>query len=346
MKQDESWYAHVGELKAYVEENGKYPPSNSLLGYWVSHQRYAYHHGILLEERAAYLEANGFRWTVDEETRKQSLREAEKKYYTRTWYKHFNELKEYLKEHGCFPTTGKTGCWLYQQRHKWKQGKLPEAYRLELEKIGVKFWGGGNVDGQEIRNKRLAYCMTQEQLACLLGMTGMNVSKMERMDVPEERVRVIFQKMEEGQKILQQNQSEEKWQKAMSEFCAYLKKHNGTYPPEGTKLAKWVLEQRFLKSCKRLNQNQIRQLNALDFNWNPEVKKETTRPRNPKDAWNTSYMEAKDFSEENGRLPTSKDGRIGIWVYQQKYRYLHGRLPEDRKKKLEEIGVVFEPEDK
>ena len=61
MNQNQSWYAHVDELLAYLRENGKYPPSDSLLGYWVSHQRYAYHHGKLSKERQAFLELIGFK---------------------------------------------------------------------------------------------------------------------------------------------------------------------------------------------------------------------------------------------------------------------------------------------
>ena len=132
MKQDEAWYAHAKELIVYVEENGKYPPSNSLLGFWVSHQRYAFHHRILPEEREKYLNSIDFRWKTDEETRKRSLREAERNYHSSTWYIRFNELKDDLKKNGCLPTSGKTGCWQYQQRHKWRQGKLQEEYILQL----------------------------------------------------------------------------------------------------------------------------------------------------------------------------------------------------------------------
>ena len=346
MKQNQSWYAHVDELLAYIRENGKYPPSNSLLGFWVSHQRYAYHHGKLSKERTAFLDLIGFKWKIDDDTRKQSIQRAGNQYFARAWNERFEELEEYVQTHHSFPTSGKTGCWLYQQRHKWRQGRLPEEYKERLEKLGVQFWGGEEVSGQMIRECREEYGMTQDQLAVLLGMTAMNISKIERSMVPQERLNAILQKMDGAAQKARKQENKGKWQKSRQQLADYLLEHNGIYPPNDSKLGEWAAEQRFLKQSRLLDERQVRQLNEMGFEWLPRAGKEQGVARNPREAWDISFERARQFIAEHGVLPTSADGRIGIWVYQQKYRYQHGRLPENRKKMLEEIGVVFETENK
>ena len=342
MNQNQSWYAHVDELLAYLRENGKYPPSDSLLGYWVSHQRYAYHHGKLSKARQAFLDLIGFKWKIDEDTRKQSLRKAGSQYYIRTWNERFEELKQYVITHHTFPTSGKIGCWLYQQRHKWRQGNLSEEYKERLETLGVQFWGGEEVSGQMIRDRRAEYEMTQDQLAGLLGMTAMNISKMERSMVPKERLDVILQKMDEAAKKKQKRDSRGKWQKSKRELETYLSEHDGVYPASDSKLGEWVADQRFLKKSGLLDAKQIAQLNEMGFAWHPRTAKDQAQVTNPREAWDASYEQVRQFVAEHGVLPAAGDGKIGIWVYQQKYRYTHGRLPEKRKKMLEEIGVVFD----
>lgn len=342
MNQDEIWDSHLEELVNYIKENRKYPPSESLLGFWVSHQRYAYAHGKLKSVRIQKLEAIGFIWVVDESTRRRKLKDAESSHFSGTWHDRLKELKEYVQVHGELPTTGKLGVWLYQQRHKWRQGKLPDTYKMELEALGVKFWGGEMVDGSTIRERREEIGISQEQLGILIGMTAMNVSKIERAQVPEEKANHIMLALENARQILAEPSGYEMWARKKRELAAHLRTHDGIYPPRGTKLGEWVAEQRFLKKGKMLDFRRYYQLEQMGFQWSDGGRKEPNKPTNPREAWDMQYEEVKRYAEEHGSFPAPKDGSAGIWLYQQKYRYAHGRLPETRKQQLEEIGVTFE----
>ena len=106
---------------------------------------------------------------------------------------------------------------------------------------------------------------------------------------------------------------------------------------------------------KRKNQFEdfkIDLLNQLDFTWNRQGVVKGSFPKD--DQWMMWYNQLKKFKKENGRCNVSQSDsenkRLGKWLNDQRTLY-KGRtnangskifLREDRRKLLEEIGVVWD----
>lgn len=114
---------------------------------------------------------------------------------------------------------------------------------------------------------------------------------------------------------------------------------------DGTRLGAWVNSLRNSsagKSSKRaaLNETQKARLEELGFVW--ENRHDTT--------WERSYQAVVEYKKKNGNLDipvayTTDDGiRLGRWIRKQRETY-HTTLSDYRKKKLDQIGMIWEPQD-
>lgn len=61
--------------------------------------------------------------------------------------------------------------------------------------------------------------------------------------------------------------------------------------------------------------------------------------------WEKMYLRAKEFYEQNGNLSAPSNSEIGSWLCNQRQRYKHNgvALTADQIKKLNDIGMVWEP---
>jgi helicase associated protein len=102
-------------------------PENPQLATWVGKQRT--NRGRLNEDQMSRLEALGFDWDP----------------YATAWEKMFAELVQYKEAYGDCNVPAKwaenpqLGTWVGGQRTSVRKGKLPEARRRRLEKIGFQF---------------------------------------------------------------------------------------------------------------------------------------------------------------------------------------------------------------
>eukprot|EP00591_Stephanopyxis_turris_P013180 CAMPEP_0195532586 /NCGR_PEP_ID=MMETSP0794_2-20130614/38559_1 /TAXON_ID=515487 /ORGANISM="Stephanopyxis turris, Strain CCMP 815" /LENGTH=309 /DNA_ID=CAMNT_0040664861 /DNA_START=79 /DNA_END=1005 /DNA_ORIENTATION=+ len=135
------WEAKFELLKQYIEKFGDARVPSALhseefprLGSWVATQRTAYRHeqarargedtnstNHISPEQIAKLESVGFVWGGQ-------LREE-------TWNKHFEQLKEYVKEHGNalvpINAPGGLGFWVHRQRRSYRTENLRAAGKLK-----------------------------------------------------------------------------------------------------------------------------------------------------------------------------------------------------------------------
>ena len=113
---------------------------------------------------------------------------------------------------------------------------------------------------------------------------------------------------------------------------------------DGIRLGAWLNS---MRSCKKgqnrraeLTAEQTARLDALDMNW--EGKHNA--------AWEIAYAEACKYRQEHGDLivPSAyvtKNGiRLGRWIRSQREAY-NTTLSEARKKRLDALGMVWQPED-
>ena len=113
--------------------------------------------------------------------------------------------------------------------------------------------------------------------------------------------------------------------------------------PNGVKLGAWLRRLCRIRAGKsqrgRLTEEQIRRLDALGMIWG-----------NRNDLlWEKGFASAKQYWEKHGRLPsspsyTAEDGyKLGGWIADQREKYRAGKMKPERKKKLDALGMIWEP---
>lgn len=113
--------------------------------------------------------------------------------------------------------------------------------------------------------------------------------------------------------------------------------------PDGIRLGTWLNS---VRSCRKgtsrraeLTAEQIARLDAIGMNWDGKYVV----------AWENAYAEACKYRKENGHLNvppsyvTESGLRLGRWIRRQREMY-GTTLSEDRKKRLDALGMVWKPE--
>lgn len=137
------------------------------------------------------------------------------------------------------------------------------------------------------------------------------------------------------------------WYQHYKEFNDWVSV-NQKYPNKYTsttvfenKLAEWVSSQRFLYGKGELEEERINQLNKINFIWDAKGKTEL---------WNQNLKDLKQWIFINNKYPTklygsSEEKYLANWVWLQRRAYKEGKLDEDRRDKLNEIGFLYSPQD-
>jgi hypothetical protein len=127
------------------------------------------------------------------------------------------------------------------------------------------------------------------------------------------------------------------WEEMFGALVEFEKQHGHCNVPrdwsENSKLARWVTNLRTRK--KRLSEDQILRLEAIGFEWDAL------------DAnWEEMFKVLVEFRDENGHCnvphiwPSNRE--LGLWLGRQRQACKTGKLSEDRIKRLEAIGVVWD----
>ena len=120
---------------------------------------------------------------------------------------------------------------------------------------------------------------------------------------------------------------------ALKEF----KDLNGRFPTgrENNELVKWVSTQKQRYRKGKLLNDRKEKLESLGV-----VLINTGTRENQ---WNDNFEALKEFKDLNGRFPIkSENNEVAVWLSNQKQRYRKGKLLNDRKEKLESLGVIFD----
>lgn len=100
-------------------------------------------------------------------------------------------------------------------------------------------------------------------------------------------------------------------------------------------LGKWVSHLREYYTSNQLSEERIKALEAIGFVWNPHLAR-----------WNASFERLKAYKEKFGdcRVPTffKDDKALGKWVARQREDANDGVIQPDRKKKLEDLGFIWQ----
>ena len=140
-----------------------------------------------------------------------------------------------------------------------------------------------------------------------------------------------------------ENRSETAWAKGLEAARRYRQQYGDLQVPsaykdaDGFALGNWIRNTRSRFGSGGLKESQIRELDALGMVWN-----------NIDAKWERCYAEAALYYEKHGSLNlapkyVSPSGiRLGAWVENQRAYYLKGELSDDKIRRLEAIGMLWE----
>ena len=140
-----------------------------------------------------------------------------------------------------------------------------------------------------------------------------------------------------------ETRSETAWAKGLEAAKRYRQQYGDLQVPsaykdaDGFALGNWIKNTRSRFGSGGLKESQIRELDALGMVWNSIDAK-----------WERCYAEAALYYEKHGSLNlapkyVSPSGiRLGAWVENQRAYYLKGELSDDKIRRLEAIGMLWE----
>ena len=147
----------------------------------------------------------------------------------------------------------------------------------------------------------------------------------------------------DGIGMVWETRSETAWTKGLEAARRYRQQYGDLQVPsaykdaDGFALGNWIRNTRSRFGSGGLKESQIRELDALGMVWN-----------NIDAKWERCYAEAALYCEKHGSLNlapkyVSPSGiRLGAWVENQRAYYLKGELSDDKIRRLEAIGMLWE----
>ena len=147
----------------------------------------------------------------------------------------------------------------------------------------------------------------------------------------------------DGIGMVWETRSETAWARGLEAARRYRQQYGDLQVPsaykdaDGFALGNWIRNTRSRFGSGGLKESQIRELDALGMVWNSIDAK-----------WERCYAEAALYYEKHGSLNlapkyVSPSGiRLGAWVENQRAYYLKGELSDDKIRRLEAIGMLWE----
>ena len=369
------YYEHYSDLKipfSFKTINGYESDENGYnLGFWISNQRVKYKKGTLSEDRIKKLKEIDMIFGIGRQDAWNMMYELTKKYY-----EHYGNLKipHSFKTINGYETDEKgykLGFWISKQRINYKNGTLSEDRIEKLEEIGMIFenvykdtWNMmyklakkyyehydnlkipkmfKTINGYEIDEKGYNLGVWIATQKTNYNKSILSEDKIEKL----EEIGMIFKKVNDNTWNMMYKLAKKYYEHYGDlKISRSFKTINGyEIDKNGYNLGFWISNQRVRYKNDTLSEDRIKQLEKIDMIFG--IGKQ--------DAWNIMYDLAKKYYEHYGNLkiPRSfktvngyetdeKGYKLGVWITTQKTNYNKSILSEDRIKKLEKIGMMFE----
>jgi superfamily II DNA or RNA helicase len=230
----------------------------------------------------------------------------------------------------------KLGVWVSNQRHA--RNHLPEDRLKRLNSIGFSWdpideqWEKGFEELKDFREKN-GHCLVPATLQSRGFSLGNWVSRQRnRSDTLNasqiNRLNLIG---------FSWNPHEELWEKCYSELLKFRKREGhadvpGSHEVNGITLGQWVIRQRTQRD--KLSAEKQSRLDSIGFSWDPSSEQ-----------WEAAFQALSIFKKREGTVLVpakhSESGvRLGNWVQTQ--RHNKEKLPEERLKRLDSIGFIWD----
>jgi hypothetical protein len=321
------------EMHGHCNVPARYP-ENQQLGTWLDGARQSRKRGGLSPDRVARLEALGVAWEVRDTV----------------WEDMFHALVAFKAQHGnCYvpqnyPESPRLLTWMNTQRTRERGGRLSQERVDRLTKIGFpwaphdSFWeemfqslvrfkgqhGHCKVPRHYPDCPQLStWVQTQRTLKASGRLSREHVGRLEELGFLWQPHRTVWkQRLEE-----------------LAEFkAAYGHCNVPADYPENPSLGSWLDKQRQGRKRRTLLQGRVAQLEALGVVW-----------ERLDDFWEHRFRDLATFKVQHGhcnvRVEYPENPALGTWLNNQRRLQRSRELSPERIKRLEQVGVVWEPRD-
>ena len=328
------WERMFSALARFKEEHGHCDvpqgwSENPQLGKWTNRQRTVFKRGELSPDRLERLEALGFDWDP----------------VVTFWERMFSALARFKEEHGhCDVPQGwsenpQLGKWTNRQRTVFKRGELSPDRLERLEALGFNWGtvatfrermfselarfkeehGHCDVPAKWSENPQLRTWVNKQR--AFYGSGKLSPDRVERLDALG---------FEWGPHAA-------RWEKRFSALVRFKKEHGHCDVPakwSDPELGRWVTVQRVVYRRGGLSPDRVERLEALGFEWDAIAA-----------LWEKRFSELVRFKKEHSHCDVprawSKNPVLGNWVGTQRSRSKKGRMTDERRSRLKEIGFRF-----
>lgn len=244
------------------------------------------------------------------------------------WQIMYERLVEYHTREKDWPSVseGKLGLWCNTQRVARKQGTLVTDRIQRLDAIGFEWEYHNSQWTHQYEKLKTFYAETGRWPKRGEGSLSIwcNTQRQARKNgrLTKERIRRLD---EIG--FVWEYDLDKDWEiqyQALQVF--YGKKGRWPKVTEGGSLGAWCVTQRKLYREGKLSGERKTRLDAIGFTWSADG------------VWMDNFHQLEAFYQNQGRWPTSREGRLGSWSCVQKRLFRRGTLAADRLEKLRAIG--------
>lgn len=307
------------------------------LGEWICTARRSYQNGSLPGDRAEQLNQIAMIWSMKEEI-------------SNRWGDYYNQCTAYIEMHGGVhipkkqkASDGKRiGEWLMRQKSAYRAGRLSPEQRRKIERFEPAYtekerlWAVWFREAEQFYQDNLhliippgtlcpcgdlhAWINTQ-RVQHTRGLLGLE--RAARL----ESIGMVWRTRDSG------------WENMFHRAELYCRAHGDLMVPRNyevdQELSVWIANQRTDRRENRstLTARRIARLDAIKMVWEPF-----------EEMWELKYKTAKNYYEQNGHLVVKqdRDRDLRLWILQQRTAKKYDFLTEERRERLDEIGMVWE----
>ena len=342
-----TWDMYYASAKQYYKENGNLEvPARYIteegyaLGSWLNNQkaiRKGTIVGKLTEDQIHKLNSIGMIWdSLD--------------YF---WKQNFRLAKEYYLAHGNLdvPTNFKStdgkhlGNWILRQRQLYKSNSLTDEQIKKLDSIGMdwmdrvdRIWENGFIEAKNYSEEYGNLSVPKNYRSNTDFPLGIWIQRQRSLyknnKISENRIKRLTD--------IGMNWNPDNWESRFNLVRQYYEEHGNINISQkeviqGIWLGKWIVSQKKAMQEGKLTHEQIEMLKTLPME---EVGRKDNR-------WWSMYEEAKKYYLKFGNLNipmdylTSNGKKLSDWIIRQRRNYKLGKMPSERKEKLDEIGFIW-----
>ena len=333
----DNWDFMYGQLIRFKKEYGHPNVATrnkewEKLASWVVNNRVCYRNNFLSEDRVKKLEAIDFVWDVNE---------AE-------WLEQYQELKKFFEKngHGNIATTdkawGNLGHWLATNRRVYKKNNLSIERIKKLEDLGVDLnplevnWERPYKELEQYQKKHghINIARTDTLYGALGKWLATNRQNYYANKLSLERIKKL-----DALGIVW-NPRESQWLENYEVLKSFYQEYGhcnvATTDKAWGTLGNWLAVNRGAYYKNKLSLERIEKLESLSVIWNSKENK-----------WLDNYEMLKIFYKEHGHVnvPTADKswGSLGDWLVTNRSAYQKDKLPLERIKKLDSLGIDWNP---